>query len=92
VLQALHLDFVIAAANIHAFNYGLKPSTDIAHIKAVASAVQPPKFQPKSGVKVQTNENEAAPGPERERASIVDVFCRLTQPCLQPTTNRISRH
>lgn len=56
--NTLHLDFIIAAANLRAANYGLKGGNDIAHIKAVADAVRIPPFTPKSGVKIQVNENE----------------------------------
>ncbi|KZW04092.1 ubiquitin activating enzyme [Exidia glandulosa HHB12029] len=56
--NSMHLDFIIAAANLRAANYGLKGGNDIAHIKAVANAVQIPPFTPKSGVKIQVNENE----------------------------------
>lgn len=56
--NAMHLDFIIAAANIRAFNYGLKGNNDIAHIKSVADSIQVPPFTPKSGVKIQVNENE----------------------------------
>ncbi|KAH7105673.1 ubiquitin activating enzyme [Auriculariales sp. MPI-PUGE-AT-0066] len=60
--NALHFDFVVAAANIHAFNYGLKASSDIAHVKSVASNVAVPEFKPKSNVKVQVNDNDPVPG------------------------------
>ncbi|KAK0528938.1 E1 ubiquitin-activating protein [Tilletia horrida] len=55
-----HLDYVIAGANLHAFNYGLKGSADPAAIKQILSSVVVPEFQPKSNVKIQTNEAEAA--------------------------------
>ncbi|KAJ2106342.1 E1 ubiquitin-activating protein, partial [Coemansia sp. RSA 921] len=54
----LHIDFIMAAANLHAFNYGLKGSRDRDQIKQLAAAVTVPKFVPKSGVKIQVNENE----------------------------------
>ncbi|KAH8830216.1 ubiquitin activating enzyme [Flagelloscypha sp. PMI_526] len=57
----LHLQFVISAANLRAFNYGLKGSTDEAHIKAVADGVLVPEFSPKQGVTVQINDSDAAP-------------------------------
>ncbi|EJD53721.1 ubiquitin activating enzyme [Auricularia subglabra TFB-10046 SS5] len=56
--NAMHMDFIVAAANIHAFNYGLKGFDDLARIKAIADAVEVPPFTPKSGVKVQVAENE----------------------------------
>ncbi|OSX60314.1 hypothetical protein POSPLADRAFT_1066666 [Postia placenta MAD-698-R-SB12] len=53
-----HLQFIIAAANLHAFNYGLRGETDPVVFKRVADSVIVPEFTPRSGVKVQVNENE----------------------------------
>lgn len=57
-LQPLHLQYIIAAANLHAFNYGLRGETDPAIFRKVAESVIVPEFTPKSGVKIQINENE----------------------------------
>lgn len=57
--QSTHLAYIIAAANLHAFNYGLKGNPDTSVYKKVADAVIVPEFTPRSGVKVQINENEA---------------------------------
>ncbi len=51
----------MAAANLHAFNYGLKGETDPNVFKKVADAVRPPPFQPRSGVTIQVNENDPKP-------------------------------
>jgi ubiquitin-activating enzyme E1 len=56
--QPLHLDFIIAASNLHAFNYGLKGDPDLAIYKKVADSVITPEFTPKSGLKIQINEND----------------------------------
>jgi ubiquitin-activating enzyme E1 len=53
-----HLQFIIAAANLHAFNYGLRGETDPTIFSKVADSVVVPEFTPKSGVKIQVNENE----------------------------------
>ena len=53
-----HLQFIIAAANLHAFNYGLRGETDPAIFKKVADSVLVPEFTPRSGVKIQVNDNE----------------------------------
>ncbi|GAB1519654.1 E1 ubiquitin-activating protein [Rhizoctonia solani] len=57
--NATHLDYVIAAANLHAYNYGLKGSNDPALFKRVADGVKVPEFVPRSGVKIQINETDA---------------------------------
>merc|ERR1719198_2828313 len=51
----LHLDFITAAANLRAFNYGLKGSTDRLFIKKIADSVMVPEFVPKSGVKIESD-------------------------------------
>ncbi|KAI8850612.1 ubiquitin-activating emzyme E1 [Chytridium lagenaria] len=56
VNDPLHLDFVIAAANLHAFQLW----NHWFHFKSVLNNVIVPEFQPKSGVKIQVQENEAA--------------------------------
>lgn len=53
-----HLAYIIAAANLHAYNYGLRGETDPAIFKKIADSVIVPEFTPKSGVKVQINEND----------------------------------
>ncbi|KAI8927066.1 hypothetical protein BC831DRAFT_413232 [Entophlyctis helioformis] len=56
----LHLNFVMAAANLHAYNYGLKGETDRELFRRVASNVIVPEFTPKQGVKIAVQESEAA--------------------------------
>ncbi|RPD67265.1 ubiquitin activating enzyme [Lentinus tigrinus ALCF2SS1-7] len=56
-----HLQYIIAAANLHAYNYGLRGETDPALFKKVADEVIVPEFTPKSGVKVQINDNDPTP-------------------------------
>lgn len=54
----LHMDFVVFAANLHAFNFGLKGETDRAVFKKALADVIVPEFAPKQGVKIQVQENE----------------------------------
>jgi ubiquitin-activating enzyme E1 len=57
-----HLGFIIAAANLHAFNYGIKaPTTDKAYFKKVVEDMIIPEFTPSSSVKIQANDNEPDP-------------------------------
>jgi ubiquitin-activating enzyme E1 len=53
--------YLVAGANLHAFNYGLKGERDPAVFRKVVEAMNIPEFQPKSGVKIQVNENEPVP-------------------------------
>ena len=52
------MDFIVTAANLHAFNYGLKGETDYQYFKNVLATVVVPEFTPKQGVKIQVQENE----------------------------------
>lgn len=54
----LHYGYVVAAANLHAFNYGLKGDTDPEVFRKTLDTFEVPKFVPKSGVKIQVNDNE----------------------------------
>ncbi|KAI9327506.1 hypothetical protein DFJ73DRAFT_766321 [Zopfochytrium polystomum] len=56
----LHLDFIMSAANLHAYNFGMKGSRDRQYVSAVVAKIPVPEFTPKSGVKIQVNESEAA--------------------------------
>lgn len=53
------MDFIVYASNLHAFNYGLKGEVDRNYFKKVLPTIMVPVFTPKSGVKIQVNENEA---------------------------------
>lgn len=64
------MDFIVFAANLHAFNFGLKGETDRSYFAKVLATVQVPKFTPKSGVKIQANENDpvaASQGPDGDQ-------------------------
>lgn len=61
-LQPTHLQYIIAAANLHAFNYGLKGETDPVLFKKIVDSVIVPEFTPKSGVKVQITDSEPVQG------------------------------
>lgn len=81
----LHLAYIVAAANIHAFNYGLHGSTDVAHIADVASRVQVPEFVPREA-KVQINDNDPAPtsgggsNAAEDQANVEEVVSTLPAP------------
>ena len=55
------MEYIIAAANLHAFNYGLRGDTNSALFRKVADSVIVPEFTPKSGVKVQISDNDPVP-------------------------------
>jgi ubiquitin-activating enzyme E1 len=53
------MDFVVFAANLHAFNFGLKGETDREYFVRELQNIKVPEFRPKQGVKIQVQENEA---------------------------------
>jgi ubiquitin-activating enzyme E1 len=54
----LHLHFISACANLAAFNTGIEQVRDKSKIAEIARSVEVPKFQPKTGIKIQVDENE----------------------------------
>ena len=52
------MQYVVAAASLHAFNYGLKGERDPAIYRKTIESMTISNFTPKSGVKIQVNENE----------------------------------
>eukprot|EP00117_Sycon_ciliatum_P031358 scpid5278/ scgid24543/ Ubiquitin-like modifier-activating enzyme 1; Ubiquitin-activating enzyme E1 len=55
-----HLDYVVAGANLFAGVYGISGTRDRAAVAAIANAVEVPAFVPKSGVKIDVTESDAA--------------------------------
>ncbi|QSL66802.1 hypothetical protein MERGE_001189 [Pneumocystis wakefieldiae] len=53
-----HLAFIIAGANLHAFNYGLKGEVDRGIYKRVLDNIIVPDFLPKSGIKIQESDSD----------------------------------
>ena len=79
----LHMEYIMATANLHAFNYGLNGDGDLERYKKVADEVIVPEFKPKSGVKVQTNDNEPQPeqkDDEDDEKVIQNILKDLPQP------------
>lgn len=54
-----HLEFIVATANLRAYMYGIKQCADRSAIAKIVSTRQPPPFEPRSGVKIDTTEAEA---------------------------------
>ena len=53
-----HLQFIIAAANMRAYNYGLAGSSDSNIFKSVASSINVPKFVPRHDVTIDLKDGE----------------------------------
>ncbi|KAL9022745.1 MAG: hypothetical protein Q9185_000007 [Variospora sp. 1 TL-2023] len=73
--NSTHLGFVIATANLHAFNYGIsggKDGVSEAHYKKVMENMIIPEFSPNPTVKIQADENEPDPNVQNGKSSFDD--------------------
>ncbi|KAG1753795.1 uncharacterized protein EDB91DRAFT_1286481 [Suillus paluster] len=75
-----HLSFIIAAANLHAFNYGLRGESDPAVFKKVADSVIVPEFSPRSGVQIQITESDPVNQSSSDPDNISDLVKKLPPP------------
>lgn len=79
------MEFIVAAANLHAFNYGLKGENDPKLFHRTLDAIHLPEFVPKSGVQVQvkddepvSNDKDAAPSTDDD--DLATIAAVLPQP------------
>lgn len=54
----LHIDYIVAAANLKAKIYGININRNYDDIKNIVSEIQVPVFEPKSGVKIAENDSQ----------------------------------
>lgn len=73
------MQFIITAANLHAFNYGLKGEADRAYFRRILADVIVPEFSPRQGVKIQVQENENVTSATAGESSNKYIFptCRI---------------
>jgi len=76
----LHMDFIIAAANLHAFNYGLTGETDVQIFKNELATITVKKFEPKKGVKIQVNDNENVQNVLPDEKEIDELIKKIPSP------------
>lgn len=69
-----HLGFVIAASHLHAFNYGIKSSSNIPdnHYIKVMDSMIIPEFSPNPTVKIQADDNEPDPNAQASKSNFND--------------------
>lgn len=83
--NATHFGFVVAAANLHAFNYNIKsPGTDKAIYLRELENVIVPDFSPDSSVKIQADDKE--PDPNASTFDDNDELEKLTASLPSPNT------
>ncbi|KAK5131607.1 hypothetical protein LTR08_000794 [Meristemomyces frigidus] len=81
-----HYTFVLAAANLHAFNYHIKSSSDRAHILSVLDHMMIPDFKPDPGVKIQADEKEPDPNANNGAHDDEQALERIAKGLPQPKT------
>ena len=57
-VQSLHVDYIVAAANLLAFVFGLKQTRDRTEVVNMATKVAVAEFVPKTGVKFAQTDDE----------------------------------
>ena len=90
----LHLNYIMSAANLLAFMYGLPDGQirDKKNIIEMLSKVPVPKFSPRSGVKIAVNDAEAAAGNNLDQSDhdkLVAIRASMPPPELLGKTVRI---
>jgi len=73
-----HLDFVVAAANLLAYNFRLQGSRNKQEIKELLSHVVVPKFEPKGGVRIKSGDTDETPeGSDDDEKIVEDLLKQL---------------
>lgn len=82
-----HMDFIVAAANLHAYNYGLKGTdVDLAAYRKVLDGIMVPEFAPSSGVKIQASDSEPDPNANQQGFADEDELSKITESLPAPAS------
>ncbi|KAG6455670.1 hypothetical protein O3G_MSEX009330 [Manduca sexta] len=77
----LHLDYIVAAANLKAHVYGIPSCVDRECIAKLASTVQVPEFSPKSGVKIAVTDAQLQQNnDEMDQDRVKNIIAELPPP------------
>lgn len=79
-----HFNFIKAAANLRAFNYGLKGGDNTETYVKVLTSVKVPEFSPSSRVKIQANDSDPDPNTGADIGE--DELAQLAQSLPPPST------
>ena len=78
-----HFNYVVAGANLHAFNFGLKGEANLATYKKVLADIIIPEFSPRDGVAIQVNDSD--PDPNAGAEIDADVLSQLANSLPPPS-------
>lgn len=78
----MHVDYILAAANLRALSYGLKQTRDRSYIIEELRKVHVPEFKPKEGVKISVTDAEAQASAQEsaDEESIQSIIQALPPP------------
>jgi ubiquitin-activating enzyme E1 len=84
----LHMDFIVAAANLKAAVYKIAGSVDRDAIQKILNTIEPtiPKFAPKDGVKIAVTDAEAQAAANAEGNADVDSWSTLLDEIPKPNS------
>ncbi|KAI8840064.1 hypothetical protein BJ741DRAFT_597827 [Chytriomyces cf. hyalinus JEL632] len=82
--EPLHLEYIISAANLYAFIFGLKGERDKKYFQTVLAGISVPEFTPKTGVKIQVQENEQVQNQSTDASELEDLIKALPSPSTLP--------
>lgn len=78
--NATHLEFVVAAANLLAFNFHVPQVRDKDQIKEMVGKVHVPPFSPQQGVKIKSGETDTTEeGAEDDEQKVANLIAELGQ-------------
>jgi len=78
--NATHLNFIIAAANLLAFNFNIPAIKEPTAIKDMLAKVNVPHFEPKTGVKLKSGENDTTEeGAEDDDQKVANLIKELSK-------------
>ena len=80
------MSFIVSAANLRAFNYGLQRNPDHEFYRKCVDSVMVPEFVPKAGVRIQTDPKEGQKAPEPPPADDDDACDEIVKQLPQPSS------
>ncbi|KAI1436642.1 putative ubiquitin-protein ligase [Xylaria sp. CBS 124048] len=85
IKNATHFGFVVAAANLHAFNYNINTKNiDKALYTKVLDNMIVPEFSPDPGVKIQASDSDPDPNAVKTSANDIDLLQKVVDSLPQP--------